>query len=69
MGEITPGSEGALMVGALGVRLSLSLPGQRQRVAYLIHKSEQIRTYGLPGGRDAGFHGRKIAEFAANRAM
>jgi sarcosine oxidase len=28
-----------------------------------IHKSPTIPTYGLPGGRDAGFRGQKIAQF------
>ena len=28
-----------------------------------IHKSSAIQTYGLPGGRDAGFRGQKLAEF------
>ncbi|WP_460455392.1 FAD-dependent oxidoreductase, partial [Arthrobacter bambusae] len=28
-----------------------------------IHKSADIQTYGLPGGRDAGFSGQKVAEY------
>jgi sarcosine oxidase len=28
-----------------------------------IHKSERIQMYGLPGGRDAGFRGQKVAEY------
>ncbi|WP_460455423.1 FAD-dependent oxidoreductase, partial [Arthrobacter bambusae] len=28
-----------------------------------IHKSSDIQTYGLPGGRDAGFAGQKVAEY------
>jgi sarcosine oxidase len=28
-----------------------------------IHKSADIQTYGLPGGRDAGFGGQKVAEY------
>ncbi|SDP61486.1 sarcosine oxidase [Arthrobacter sp. ok909] len=28
-----------------------------------IHKSAAIQTYGLPGGRDAGFAGQKVAEY------
>jgi sarcosine oxidase len=28
-----------------------------------IHKSADIQTYGLPGGRDAGFAGQKVAEY------
>ena len=28
-----------------------------------IHKSAEIQVYGLPGGRDAGFAGQKVAEY------
>jgi sarcosine oxidase len=28
-----------------------------------IHKTDTIQTYGLPGGRDAGFAGQKVAEY------
>src|SRR5699024_5979215 len=28
-----------------------------------IHKSDEMFTYGLPGGRDAGFAGQKLAQF------
>jgi sarcosine oxidase len=34
-----------------------------------IHKSPDIPTYGLPGGRDAGFRGQKIAEFLGGRRL
>jgi sarcosine oxidase len=34
-----------------------------------IHKSPAIPTYGLPGGRDAGFRGQKIAEFLGGRRL
>ena len=34
-----------------------------------IHKSSEIPTYGLPGGRDAGFRGQKIAEFLGGRRI
>ena len=34
-----------------------------------IHKSRDILTYGLPGGRDAGFRGQKLAEFAGGRRI
>jgi sarcosine oxidase len=34
-----------------------------------IHKSPAIPTYGLPGGRDAGFRGQKLAEFAGGRRI
>ncbi|PWJ54341.1 sarcosine oxidase [Quadrisphaera granulorum] len=30
-----------------------------------IHKTPQIQVYSLPGGRDAGFAGHKVAEYAA----
>lgn len=37
----------------------------RDEVAWptLIHKSEEISTYSLPGGRDAGHRGQKVAEY------
>jgi sarcosine oxidase len=34
-----------------------------------IHKTPTISTYGLPGGRDAGFRGQKIAEFLGGRRI
>jgi sarcosine oxidase len=34
-----------------------------------IHKSPAIQVYGLPGGRDAGFRGQKIAEFGGGRTI
>lgn len=34
-----------------------------------IHKTDAIQTYSLPGGRDAGFRGQKLAEFGAGRVM
>jgi len=34
-----------------------------------IHKSPAIQVYGLPGGRDAGFAGQKVAEYNGGRAI
>lgn len=34
-----------------------------------VHKSEAIQSYGLPGGRDAGFRGLKVAEFGGGRRI
>ena len=34
-----------------------------------IHKSGEMFTYGLPGGRDAGFAGQKIAQFNGGRVI
>jgi sarcosine oxidase len=34
-----------------------------------IHKNPAIGVYGLPGGRDAGFRGQKLAEFAGGRRI
>ena len=34
-----------------------------------IHKTATLPTYGLPGGRDAGFRGQKIAEFLGGRRI
>lgn len=38
-------------------------PGNAGAWPTFIHKSAAIQTYGLPGGRDAGFTGQKVAEF------
>lgn len=34
-----------------------------------IHKSPTVSTYSLPGGRDAGGRGQKVAEYAAGRVL
>ncbi|MCW4466775.1 FAD-dependent oxidoreductase [Glutamicibacter sp. MNS18] len=34
-----------------------------------IHKDPAFKSYGLPGGRDAGFRGQKVAEYMAGRRM
>ena len=34
-----------------------------------IHRNPTISTYGLPGGRDAGFRGQKVAEFLGGRTI
>jgi hypothetical protein len=34
-----------------------------------IHKSAEIQTYGLPGGRDAAFRGQKLAEYNGGRRI
>lgn len=34
-----------------------------------IYKGEDIQTYSLPGGRDAGFRGQKIAEYNGGRVI
>ena len=34
-----------------------------------IHKSEPIQIYGLPGGRDAGFRGQKVAEYNGGKVL
>ena len=34
-----------------------------------IHKTGEIFTYGLPGGRDAGFAGQKLAQFNGGRVI
>lgn len=34
-----------------------------------IHKDPAFRSYGLPGGRDAGFRGQKVAEYMGGRRM
>jgi sarcosine oxidase len=42
--------------------------GQEQWPTF-IHKSADIQTYGLPGGRDAGFAGQKVAEYNGGKVM
>ncbi|WP_461188827.1 FAD-dependent oxidoreductase [Arthrobacter sp. Z4-13] len=34
-----------------------------------IHKREGWQAYGLPGGRDAGFHGQKVAEYNGGKIL
>lgn len=34
-----------------------------------IHKSAELQTYGLPGGRDAAFRGQKVAQFNGGRVI
>ena len=34
-----------------------------------IHKRAEIRTYGLPGGRDASYRGQKVAEYRGGAAI
>lgn len=34
-----------------------------------IHKREGLQAYGLPGGRDAGFHGQKVAEYNGGKIL
>jgi sarcosine oxidase len=34
-----------------------------------VHASESIFAYGLPGGRDAGFRGQKLAEFCGGKSI
>lgn len=35
----------------------------------LVHKSDAIQTYGLPGGRDADFRGQKLAEYNGGKTL
>ena len=50
---------------------STSPTGRRRanRWPTFIHRTPAIRVYGLPGGRDAGFRGQKIAEFLGGRRI
>ncbi|AXJ08461.1 FAD-dependent oxidoreductase [Arthrobacter sp. PM3] len=45
------------------------IPGGGQHWPTFIHKSTDIQTYGLPGGRDAGFAGQKIAEYNGGKLI
>lgn len=42
---------------------------QSEPWAAFIHKSEAIQTYSLPGGRDAGQRGQKLAEYCGGRSI
>ena len=58
--------------GHPGERLPLPLPGRSETNGVAdVHPQElaAIQTYGLPGGRDAGFRGQKIAEFLGGRRI
>lgn len=35
----------------------------------MVHKTDTIQTYGLPGGRDADFRGQKLAEFNGGKLL
>ncbi|TDS87773.1 FAD-dependent oxidoreductase [Nesterenkonia aurantiaca] len=35
----------------------------------LVHKTDAIQTYGLPGGRDADFRGHKLAEYNGGKVL
>lgn len=46
-------------------------PGPDEATAWptFIYKGEDIQTYSLPGGRDAGFAGQKLAEYNGGRVI
>jgi sarcosine oxidase len=44
-------------------------PESAARWPSFIHKDEQILAFGLPGGRDAGFRGQKVAEYHGGRII
>ena len=44
-------------------------PGSGARWPALIHKSAAISTYALPGGRDAGHRGQKVAQYNGGPAI
>ncbi|KHK95553.1 sarcosine oxidase [Microbacterium mangrovi] len=44
-------------------------PGDAASWPTFIYKGEHIQTYGLPGGRDAGFEGQKVAEYNGGRVI
>ncbi len=45
------------------------LSGGERAWPTFIHKSATIQTYGLPGGRDAGFAGQKVAEYNGGKVI
>ena len=46
-------------------------PGRVDRYSWpaFIHQTDWIHTYGLPGGRDAGFAGQKVAQFNGGKSI
>jgi sarcosine oxidase len=44
-------------------------PAAGERWPCFIHKSTAMLTYGLPGGRDAGFRGQKVAEYNGGKVI
>jgi len=44
-------------------------PGTAASWPTFIHKRDDIQVYGLPGGRDAGFAGQKVAEYNGGRFL
>lgn len=44
-------------------------PGEFTPWPTFIYKGEQMQTYSLPGGRDAGFAGQKLAEYNGGRII
>lgn len=44
-------------------------PQARMAWPTYIHKDPAFKSYGLPGGRDAGFRGQKVAEYMGGRRM
>ncbi|MFJ2621253.1 FAD-dependent oxidoreductase [Glutamicibacter sp. NPDC087344] len=44
-------------------------PEARMSWPTYIHKDPAFKSYGLPGGRDAGFRGQKVAEYMGGRRM
>ena len=41
----------------------------RRSLAHLHPQDADIQAYGLPGGRDAGFAGQKVAEYNGGRLI
>lgn len=39
------------------------------RLPTFVHLTERMEVYGLPGGRDAGFRGQKVAEFGGGKPL
>ncbi|MFC5929721.1 FAD-dependent oxidoreductase [Cryobacterium melibiosiphilum] len=44
-------------------------PGSTPAWPTFIHKMPGMQVYGLPGGRDAGFHGQKVAEYNGGKRL
>ncbi|MDQ0689217.1 FAD-dependent oxidoreductase [Arthrobacter sp. W4I7] len=51
-----------------GAAAGSTAPGARGWPTF-IHKAAEIQAYGLPGGRDAGYAGQKVAEYNGGRLI
>jgi sarcosine oxidase len=61
--------DGGAVSGDGAVSVAGTVSGAGASWPTFIHKSADIQVYGLPGGRDAGFAGQKVAEYNGGRLL